>query len=139
MSFPMYSYIRNTGISNFVSSKAKELLDISREYITAIRLKLAISDLAEKDDVRSTELCAYFTHCSLQPGHLFLALKQAMVQAFRVKNYVTAASFAHRLLELPEVSSDKNADLKSKVELHFFTKPVFSICLHYFIGSKGGY
>ncbi len=91
------------------------MLDISREYVTAIRLKLAITELGEKDEVRSTELCAYFTHCNLQPGHLFLALRQAMVQAFRIKNYITAASFAHRLLELPEVSSEKNAEIKSKV------------------------
>ena len=96
--------------------EAKELLDISREYITAIRLKLAISEVAE-DPVRSTELCAYFTHCTLQPGHLFLALRQAMVSAFKIKNYITAASFAHRLLELPEVSSEKNAEMKSKVIL----------------------
>ena len=41
-----------------------------------------------------------------------------MVAAFRIKNYITAASFAHRLLELPEVSSEKNADMKSKVRLH---------------------
>jgi len=38
-----------------------------------------------------------------------------MVSAFRIKNYITAASFAHRLLELPEVSSEKNAEIKSKV------------------------
>jgi coatomer protein complex subunit alpha (xenin) len=101
-----------------VTFQTKELLDISREYITAIRLKLAISELAERDEVRSTELCAYFTHCNLQPGHLFLALRQAMVQAFRIKNYITAASFAHRLLELPEVSSEKNAEMKSKVEFN---------------------
>jgi len=97
-------------------SEAKELLDISREYVTAIRLKTAISELGETDPVRSTELCAYFTHCNLQPGHLFLALRQAMVAAFRIKNYITAASFAHRLLELPEVSSEKNADMKSKAQ-----------------------
>ena len=110
----------------------KELLDISREYITAIRLKLAINEVAE-DPVRSTELCAYFTHCNLQPGHLFLALRQAMVSAFRIKNYITAASFAHRLLELPEVSSEKNAEMKSKVRnailnlnrFFFLTPPMF--------------
>mmetsp|Transcript_36223 Transcript_36223/g.66301 ORF Transcript_36223/g.66301 Transcript_36223/m.66301 type:complete len:244 (+) Transcript_36223:3077-3808(+) len=102
-------------MSRSEGSEAKELLDISREYITAIRLKLAINEVAE-DPVRSTELCAYFTHCNLQPGHLFLALRQAMVSAFRIKNYITAASFAHRLLELPEVSSERNAEMKSKAQ-----------------------
>jgi coatomer protein complex subunit alpha (xenin) len=97
------------------SSEAKELLEISREYITAIRLKLAIG-AAGDDAVRATELSAYFTHCNLQPGHLFLALRQAMVSAFRIKNYITAASFAQRLLELPEVSSEKNAEMKDKAQ-----------------------
>mmetsp|Transcript_38434 Transcript_38434/g.85815 ORF Transcript_38434/g.85815 Transcript_38434/m.85815 type:complete len:1259 (-) Transcript_38434:290-4066(-) len=97
------------------ASEAKELLDIAREYTTAIRLKLKIGEVAE-DPVRSTELCAYFTHCNLQPGHLFLALRQAMVAAFKIKNYITAASFAHRLLELPEISSEKNAEMKSKAQ-----------------------
>jgi coatomer subunit alpha len=96
-------------------NEVKELLDISREYITGIRLKLAI-EKEEANPVRAAELCAYFTHCNLQPGHLFLALRQAMVSAFRIKNYITAASFAHRLLELPEASSEKNAEMKSKAQ-----------------------
>jgi coatomer protein complex subunit alpha (xenin) len=97
------------------ANETKELLDIAREYITAIRIKLAILDVSD-DPVRSTELSAYFTHCSLQPGHLFLALRQAMVQSFKIKNYITAATFAHRLLELPDISSDKNADMKQKAQ-----------------------
>ena len=56
-----------------------------------------------KDPVRMTELWAYFTHCNLQPAHLLLALKSAMINAFKIKNFITAASFANRLLELPEV------------------------------------
>jgi coatomer protein complex subunit alpha (xenin) len=97
-------------------NEVKELLDISREYITGIRIKLEIEKLSDSNPVRAAELCAYFTHCNLQPGHLFLALRQAMVSAFRIKNYITAASFAHRLLELPEASSEKNADMKTKAQ-----------------------
>jgi coatomer protein complex subunit alpha (xenin) len=52
------------------------------------------------DPVRNMELSAYFTHCSLQPGHLQLTLRSAMNAAFKFKNFVTAASFARRLLEL---------------------------------------
>jgi coatomer protein complex subunit alpha (xenin) len=43
----------------------KELLDVSREYVTAIRVKQAITDAGE-DVARSLELSAYFTHCNLQ-------------------------------------------------------------------------
>jgi len=97
------------------ASEVRELLEIAREYITAIRLKLAIGDLSG-DPVRSTELWAYMTHCNLQPNHLFLALKFAMGEAFKIKNFITAASFARRLLELPDISSEKNATLKVKAQ-----------------------
>merc|ERR1719445_1848537 len=64
--------------------------------------------------VRATELSAYFTHCELIPAHLVLALRSAMGTAFKHKNYILAASFARRLLELPDMSSERNADLRVK-------------------------
>ena len=91
----------------------KELLETAREYITAIRIKAAMGEAAA-DPARSTELSAYFTHCNMQPPHLLLALRSAMVTAFKHKNFIAAASFSRRLLELPDVSSQKNADLKLK-------------------------
>jgi coatomer protein complex subunit alpha (xenin) len=94
-------------------SEMKEMLTICREYITAIRIKAAISEVAA-DPVRATELSAYFTHCNLQPVHLLLALRSAMGTAFKHKNFIVAASFARRLLELPDMSSERNADLKVK-------------------------
>jgi Coatomer (COPI) alpha subunit C-terminus len=45
-------------------NELKELLDISREYITAIRIKTAAAE--EQAPARSMELSAYFTHCNLQ-------------------------------------------------------------------------
>ena len=94
-------------------NEMKDMLSICREYITAIRLKAAMSEFAA-DPVRSTELSAYFTHCDLQPVHMLLALRSAMGTAFKHKNFIVAASFARRLLELPDMSSAKNADLKVK-------------------------
>jgi coatomer protein complex subunit alpha (xenin) len=43
-----------------------------------------------------------------------LALRSAMGTTFKHKNYILAASCARRLLELPEMSSERNADLKNK-------------------------
>jgi coatomer protein complex subunit alpha (xenin) len=63
----------------------KELLDVSREYITAIRIKTAMGELGGDSGARSLELAAYFTHCNLQPAHLMLALKTAMATAFKNK------------------------------------------------------
>ena len=95
-------------------NEVKEMLEICREYITAIRIKGAMSE-AVSDPARSTELSAYFTHCNLQPVHLLLALRSAMGIAFKHKNFICAASFARRLLELPDMSSERNADLRVKV------------------------
>lgn len=62
----------------------KELVDVCREYITAIRVKEEMS-LVVDDIPRTLELGAYFTHCNLQPAHLLLALKTAMATAFKNK------------------------------------------------------
>ena len=96
------------------ANEMKEMLEICREYITAIRIKGAMAE-AGSDPVRSTELAALFTHCNLQPVHLLLALRSAMGTSFKHKNYIVAASFARRLLELPDMKSERNADLRMKV------------------------
>ena len=92
----------------------KELLDICREYITALRLKTAMGET--EDATRSLELAAYFTHSNLQPAHLMLALKTAMANAFKSKNFINAASFARRLLELPDINSERHTDTRSKAQ-----------------------
>jgi coatomer protein complex subunit alpha (xenin) len=97
------------------TNELKELLDLCREYVTALSVKGAMATCKE-DPVRTLELAAYFTHCTLQPGHLLLALKSAMTVAFKAKNYINAASFARRLLELPDVNSERHADLRSKAQ-----------------------
>jgi len=96
------------------ANEVKEMLEICREYITAIRLKAAMSDNAS-NPIRLTELSAYFTHCNLQPSHLLLALRTAMGTAYKQSNFICAASFSRRLLELPDMSSEKNAQLRVKV------------------------
>jgi len=94
-------------------AQIKQMVSVCREYITAIRIKGAMAE-AGGNPVRATELSAYFTHCELIPAHLVLALRSAMGTAFKHKNYILAASCARRLLELPEMSSERNADLKNK-------------------------
>ena len=39
-----------------------------------------------------------------------------MGAAFKAKNFINAASFARRLLELPEISSERNAELRNKAQ-----------------------
>ena len=67
------------------SNDLKELLDVSREYLIALRVKSAMAEAGAQDVGRGLELAAYFTHCNLQPSHLMLALKTAMASAFKNK------------------------------------------------------
>jgi hypothetical protein len=80
------------------SNDLKELLEVAREYITATRIKDAMTaegggDKEGANPTRSLELAAYFTHCNLQPSHLMLALKTAMVNAFKNKVRLYIMSF----------------------------------------------
>ncbi len=89
-----------------------ELLHICREYVMAIRIKMFIAET--EDPVRNMELPAYFTHCNLQPAHILLALRLAMAISFKNKNYITSAGMAQRLLELPDMASERHAELRVK-------------------------
>ncbi|RYE83548.1 MAG: hypothetical protein EOO65_03755 [Methanosarcinales archaeon] len=44
-----------------------------------------------------------------------LVMNMAMAIAFKFKNFITAASIARRLLEIPDINSAKNATLQQKV------------------------
>jgi len=95
------------------SHEVNELLEICREYTTAVRIK---NTNVLSSGQRQMELSAYFTHCNLQPGHLALALNLAMSQSYKGGNFITAASFARRVLELPDMTGHQN-DIRSKAQL----------------------
>lgn len=87
--------------------ESQQLIEICKEYIVGLQMSMAKKDIAKDDEKRSCELSAYFTHLQLQPTHKIMTLKSALNQAFKIKNYKTAISFAKRLLELgpgPDVS-----------------------------------
>lgn len=79
-----------------------ELAGICREYVLALAMELRRRELAAQkaEPQRQMELAAYLTHCRLQLPHLVLVLRAAMNAAFANKNYLTAAGFARRLLDL---------------------------------------
>ncbi|KDO30127.1 hypothetical protein SPRG_19862 [Saprolegnia parasitica CBS 223.65] len=94
------------------AAQVKELAVICREYVVACRLRAALTSVPlEADPKRNIELSAYWTHCRLQPSHMMLTLKSAMTNAYKCNNYITAASFCRRLLEIPEVNTEKNIKL----------------------------
>lgn len=78
----------------------EQLLTVAREYIVGLKMELARKEILESDPKRAVELAAYFTHCQLQPAHLQLSLRSAMLLAYKIKNFGLAILFAKRLLEL---------------------------------------
>merc|ERR1739844_368894 len=81
------------------------------------------------------------------------ALRTAMGTAFKQQNFIAAASFARRLLELPDMSSAKNAQLRVKAtkvlqkseqnarnehKLNYNESATFSIDCRDFIPIYGG-
>jgi coatomer protein complex subunit alpha (xenin) len=77
----------------------KEVMTIASEYMSALLVEMARKEAAG-DASRQAELAAYFTHFNLQPMHVSLTLRQAMTTMFKLKNFNTAATLCHRLLEL---------------------------------------
>lgn len=49
---------------------------------------------------RNLELAALFTRCKMQPQHVRLALRSAMLVNKKVFNNAAAAKFAQRLIDL---------------------------------------
>lgn len=85
------------------SDEAMQLIQICREYSMGLAIEQQRRSITASDPnntKRALELAAYFTHCQLQTPHLQLALRQAAKQAFKLKNFNTAAQFSTRLLEL---------------------------------------
>ena len=156
--------------------EVKQLLDICREYITALRLQSARKEgkTGGEEPKRLAELAAYFTNCKLQPAHLALALDVAMSSAcvlcsfllpsfrlsvfpsfrllpavrifpspamhrshffcfdsilrhpllllllpllpssYRLQNFITAAGFARRLIDMPQTAGSKSMRAKAQ-------------------------
>jgi len=92
-----------------------EALAYAREYVIACQLRRAV-DAEGLPDQRATELSAYMTRRDLQPTHLMLVVKAAMVKAFKLENYITAAAFARRLLAMNGIDAEKNAKLKTDAQ-----------------------
>ena len=95
------------------------ILKAAREYKTAVTLELARKGTAADTPEglgRQVELAAYMTHCELEPAHMLLALNLAMTVAFKAKNFIHAAAFARRLLEVPGAAAPANAKLATKAK-----------------------
>ncbi|SCO73788.1 coatomer alpha subunit, putative [Plasmodium vivax] len=79
-------------------TEMNEYLHVCTSYILAMRLEEERNATAAEDPRRSLELMAYFTCCPMQNSHLYLVLRRGMGLAWKAQNYVTAGSFAKRLI-----------------------------------------
>merc|ERR1712190_205611 len=91
-----------------------EMIDMCREYVSMCRIEVARKGLDPTHALRSIELVAYMTCCKVQPAHLQLSLQLAMVTSFKSNNFVTAASFAKRLISGNFGSPEKMKDVLAK-------------------------
>jgi coatomer protein complex subunit alpha (xenin) len=113
---------------------------ICREYLIGLSLELERRRIATEPESlrRQLELAAYFTHCRLQPAHVALALRLAMTNFTKAKNYPTAATFAQRLLDLspaPPVATQArkiiataNTNQRDAIEIDYDIHSEFDIC-----------
>lgn len=80
---------------------AKTALTMCREYLIGLQLEAA--GRAAKSDgnsSRQVEVAGLFSKCGMAPLHVQLALRAAMKTSFDTQNFIHAAGFARRLLEL---------------------------------------
>lgn len=101
--------------------KVKEWLALAKDYKLALALELkrrATPNKTPEGMKRHLELAAYFTFCQLKPRHQMLALNLAMALSYKAQNFINAAGFATRLLELPEAMSAQGGKLATRVSVH---------------------
>ncbi|KAH9823265.1 coatomer WD associated region-domain-containing protein [Melampsora americana] len=122
-------------------NELSELVITCREYLIGLSLEIERRRVAAEEPTnmkRQLELAAYFTHCRLQSVHLVLALRLAMTTFSKAKSYVTAATFAKRLLELnpaanvatqaKQVLSAGDRNPKDAIEIDYDQFSSFDIC-----------
>jgi len=78
-----------------------DIIEICRDYITFTRLEAARGQAMQASQhSRNIELAAYMTCVKVTSKiHKFLALQRATLTAFKLQNFVTAASFAKRIVQ----------------------------------------
>lgn len=79
--------------------KFLELIDMCREYTLAMRVEVTRKLLDASETARILELAAYLTCCKMQSSHVLLMLRVGMSVAYKAQNFVTAASFAKRIVQ----------------------------------------
>mmetsp|Transcript_59015 Transcript_59015/g.104866 ORF Transcript_59015/g.104866 Transcript_59015/m.104866 type:complete len:1226 (+) Transcript_59015:36-3713(+) len=107
----LHSIPISTAADSREEQQLTDMIDMCREYITFARLQVTAKSLTPDKAARNIELNAYLTCCKLQPVHQLLTLRGAMITAYKAENFVTAASFAKRLIQGNFGPPEKNKDV----------------------------
>jgi len=103
-----------------------ELLNICREYYTALRLEITRRETTS-DQMRQAALSAYFTRCKIQTVHLVLGLRMAIKCSYQINNFKTTAGFCRRLIELVSAPANSQSNLSKIVDMKQI-KQVLKVC-----------
>ncbi|KZS96311.1 coatomer subunit alpha-2 [Sistotremastrum niveocremeum HHB9708] len=137
----LYSLLFVTVSSDEEAKEWRELITTAREYLLAVSLELERRRIVQEEPEnvkRSLELAAYFTQCKLQPPHVTIALRSAILVFGKANNHAAAAKFARRLIEFNPDSKivakarqaisagDRNP--RNAVEIDFDEFTPFDIC-----------
>ncbi|KAI8054445.1 coatomer protein complex, subunit alpha [Syncephalis plumigaleata] len=105
----LHSLLLTVGTSASDAQQLRQVMEECREYIIGLSMEVARREIATQDSFeankRSLELAAYFSHCKMRTPHQILTLRAAMAQAYKAKNFLSASSFARRLLDLRPMAS----------------------------------
>lgn len=82
-------------------SDALQMLSMCKEYVMGLKLEaIGRKAKSENNSIRQVQVAGLFSRCAMAPVHVQLALRAAMKTAYDTENFVLAAGFARRLLEL---------------------------------------
>ena len=81
------------------AAELEQVRSICVEYVLAMRMKLEAKK--QSDPLKQLELSCYMACCGLAPPHLKLALSEAVKVCNAQKNFLHAAHFCRKLIELP--------------------------------------
>lgn len=120
------------------AEECKRLVGICREYILAFTIELERRSLPATELKRKLELVSYFTKPKLEPQHAAIPLRLAMIESYNHKNFASAATFATKLLELPNpekiaekarlILEKSNRNPRDTVEVDYDQFADFDIC-----------
>ncbi|GIX62203.1 coatomer subunit alpha [Babesia caballi] len=83
-----------------VSDASRVYVNRCRGYVTAMLVEAERESLGDTDMVRSLELAAYFSCCSMLPQHRYLVLRRTMGIMWKAQNYNCAARIVSRLMAM---------------------------------------